>query len=47
MTDLAGGANGDDVLRRADLALRRAKQLGSRPGRVVRRGGRGRRSSVG
>ena len=28
MTDLAGGARGDDVLRRADLALRRAKQLG-------------------
>jgi EAL domain-containing protein (putative c-di-GMP-specific phosphodiesterase class I) len=28
MADLAGGANGDDVLRRADLALRRAKQLG-------------------
>jgi predicted signal transduction protein with EAL and GGDEF domain len=28
MTDLAGGAHGDDVMRRADLALRRAKQLG-------------------
>jgi predicted signal transduction protein with EAL and GGDEF domain len=28
MTDLAGAANGDDVLRRADLALRQAKQLG-------------------
>ena len=28
MTDLAGAANGDDVLRRADLALRRAKQHG-------------------
>jgi predicted signal transduction protein with EAL and GGDEF domain len=28
MTDLAGASNGDDVLRRADLALRRAKQLG-------------------
>ena len=28
LTDLAGGANGDDVMRRADLALRRAKQLG-------------------
>ena len=28
MTDLAGPANGDDVMRRADLALRRAKQLG-------------------
>ncbi len=28
MTDLTGGANCDDVLRRADLALRRAKQLG-------------------
>jgi diguanylate cyclase (GGDEF)-like protein len=28
MTDLAGGDNSDDVLRRADLALRRAKQLG-------------------
>jgi diguanylate cyclase (GGDEF)-like protein/PAS domain S-box-containing protein len=28
MTDLAGGANGDDVMRRADLALRRAKQSG-------------------
>ncbi len=28
MTDLAGAASGDDVLRRADLALRRAKQLG-------------------
>jgi len=28
MTDLAGGCSGDDVLRRADLALRRAKHLG-------------------
>ncbi len=28
MTDLAGGSSGDDVLRRADLALRRAKHLG-------------------
>jgi diguanylate cyclase (GGDEF)-like protein len=28
MTDLASAANGDDVLRRADLALRRAKQSG-------------------
>ncbi len=28
LTDLAGCANGDDVMRRADLALRRAKQLG-------------------
>jgi diguanylate cyclase (GGDEF)-like protein len=28
MTDLSGGANSDEVLRRADLALRRAKQLG-------------------
>lgn len=28
MTDLAGGENSEDVLRRADLALRRAKQLG-------------------
>ncbi|MDT5025685.1 MAG: hypothetical protein QOE61_2111, partial [Micromonosporaceae bacterium] len=28
LTDLAGGANGDDVLRRAALALRRAQQLG-------------------
>jgi diguanylate cyclase (GGDEF)-like protein/PAS domain S-box-containing protein len=28
MTELAGGSNGDDVMRRADLALRRAKQLG-------------------
>lgn len=28
MADLAGGLNGDDVMRRADLALRRAKQDG-------------------
>jgi diguanylate cyclase (GGDEF)-like protein len=28
LTDLAGGRNADDVLRRADLALRRAKQFG-------------------
>jgi predicted signal transduction protein with EAL and GGDEF domain len=28
MTDLAGGVTGDDVMRRADLALLRAKQLG-------------------
>jgi predicted signal transduction protein with EAL and GGDEF domain len=28
LSDLAGGTSGDDVLRRADLALRRAKQLG-------------------
>jgi diguanylate cyclase (GGDEF)-like protein/PAS domain S-box-containing protein len=28
MTDLASAANGDDVMRRGDLALRRAKQLG-------------------
>lgn len=28
MSDLAGGHNGDDVLRRADLALHRARQLG-------------------
>jgi diguanylate cyclase (GGDEF)-like protein/PAS domain S-box-containing protein len=28
LTDLAGCTNGDDVMRRADLALRRAKQLG-------------------
>jgi diguanylate cyclase (GGDEF)-like protein/PAS domain S-box-containing protein len=32
LTDLAGAADGDEVLRRADLALRRAKQMG--PGRV-------------
>ncbi len=28
MTDIAGAVNGDDVLRRADLALRRAKLMG-------------------
>jgi diguanylate cyclase (GGDEF)-like protein/PAS domain S-box-containing protein len=32
LTDLAGATDGDEALRRADLALRRAKQLG--PGKV-------------
>ena len=41
MADLAGGSNVDDVLRRADLALRQAKQTRSGPGGVVRRRGRG------